>query len=83
MDGLSKAVNAVAIIEIACSLGLALKDYYENVGDAVEDAQKLFDSIIGLRNTPAVILDFLGRKRESDALNAAFFNDLTGPFQTS
>jgi hypothetical protein len=61
MDGLSGAA-VIAVLQIAKSIGSALKDYYEGVRDAREDIQKFYDTVKSLESILNSIREIINRR---------------------
>jgi ankyrin repeat domain-containing protein 50 len=81
MDGLSSAASVIAVLQIAKSIGSALKDYYEGVRDAREDIQKLYDAVKSLESILNNIGDIINRRDGQHMLNSGLFTDALGPLQ--
>jgi hypothetical protein len=81
MDGLGAAASIIAVLQIAQSIGSALKDYYEDVRDAREDIRKLYDSVRSLETILSTAQSIV--RREGHLLNAALFTDTPGPLKQS
>jgi hypothetical protein len=54
MDGLSAAASIIAAVQIAQSVGSALRDYYQGVRDARKDINALHSSI---KNLELILVD--------------------------
>lgn len=81
MDGLGAAASIIAVLQIAQSIGSALKDYYEDVRDAREDIRKLYDSVRSLEIILSTAQDIV--RREGHLLNSALFTNTSGPLKQS
>jgi uncharacterized phage infection (PIP) family protein YhgE len=81
MDALSGAASVIAVLQIAKSIGSALKDYYEGVRDAREDIQKLYDTIKSLESILTSIREIINRRDGQHMLNSGLFTDASGPLQ--
>jgi hypothetical protein len=81
MDGLSGAASVIAVLQIAQSIGSALKDYYEGVRDAREDIQKLYDTIKSLESILTSTREIINRRDGQHMLNSGLFTDPSGPLQ--
>jgi hypothetical protein len=81
MDGLSSAASVIAVIQIAQSIGSALKDYYESVRDAREDIRKLYDSVKSLEIILSTIQNLLNLRRDEALLNSALLKGPSGPLK--
>jgi hypothetical protein len=67
MDGLSAAASIIAVVQIAQSVGSALRDYYQGVRDARKDINALHSSIKNLELI-LVGLETLARREKIDLL---------------
>lgn len=58
MDALSGAASVVAVVQIAQSLGSALRDYYQGIRDARDDINALHSSVKSLKQILGEIQGF-------------------------
>lgn len=80
MDGLSVAASVIAVLQIAKSVGLLLRDLYRDIRDARSQIESLYDSVISLE---AIVkgLDDLVKCRGMGMKNAALLDDPRGPLK--
>lgn len=83
MDGLSGAASVIAVIQIAQTIGSALKDYYEDVRDARADIQKLYHSVRSLESILSCIGDVINRRDGEPLLFSSLFTNPSGPLRQS
>ncbi|KAH6708890.1 hypothetical protein BKA61DRAFT_696799 [Leptodontidium sp. MPI-SDFR-AT-0119] len=81
MKPLSGAASVIAIIQIAQSIGAALKGYYESVRDAREDIQKLYDAIRSLETILYSFKRIYTRHNGQDLVSVTVFIDDVGPLK--
>jgi hypothetical protein len=67
MDGLSAASSIITVVQIAQSVGSAIRDYYQGVRDARKDINALHSSI---KNLELILVDLetLTRREKIDLL---------------
>lgn len=81
MDGLSAAASVIAVIQIAQSIGTALKDYYEGVRDARDDIKKLYNSVTSLQAILSSIYKTINRANGQFLLDIALLTNPSGPLR--
>ena len=69
MDGLRAAASIIAVVQIAQSVGSALRDYYQDVRDARKDINALHSPI---KNLELILVDLetLARREKLTCLSS-------------
>ncbi|RDL32416.1 uncharacterized protein BP5553_08872 [Venustampulla echinocandica] len=81
MDGLSAASSVIAVVQIAQSIGSALKDYYEGVRDARDDIKKLYNAVTSLQAILFSLHHILNRESGQPFLDETLLINPSGPLR--
>jgi len=80
MDGLSAAASVIAVIQITQSVGVFLRDVYQDIRNARAEIERIYDAVVSLEIVARRLHDLV-KQQNSMVLDSALLADPKGPLK--